>query len=95
MTAGSWKAHMAGGRYGFVCAEPGDDEQDRQDVSAGYPGRLVAESIRPGDLALIAASPDLLAACEAMIDAHGRENEWDANYAIGKMRAAVAKARGR
>ncbi len=95
MTAGSWKAHMAGGRYGFVCAEPGDDEQDRQDVSAGYPGRLVAESIRPGDLALIAAAPDLLAACERMVHAYDDEDEECITQAIRKVRAAVAKAGGR
>jgi hypothetical protein len=86
---------MTGGRYGFVCAEPGDDEQDRQDVSAGYPGRLVAESIRPGDLALIAAAPDLLAACEAMLAAtDGYPLPPEALAGIVKMRAAAKKAVG-
>ena len=57
-----------------------------------------------GDMVMVAGGFDgdarraavaMLAACEAMISAHDRENEWDANYAIGKMRDAIEKARGR
>jgi hypothetical protein len=63
------------------------------DYDAGV--ATIARAWHEPDAALIAAAPDLLAACEAMISAHDRENEWDANYAIGKMRDAIEKARGR
>ncbi len=89
---GPWRVNDV---EGYVYAEAGDDEASRKHVEVGYLGRLVAESVPKGDRRLIAAAPDLLAACEAMISAHDRENEWDANYAIGKMRDAIEKARGR
>ena len=89
---GPWRVNDA---EGYVYADAGDDEASRKHVEVGYLGRCVAESIAPGDRALIAAAPELLAACEAMnasLDGHPLKPH--ALSVLMQMRAAVAKARG-
>lgn len=46
----------------------------------------------PADAALIAAAPDLLAACEVLLDAVARGDHKD--KALRTARAAIAKAKG-
>lgn len=91
-TPGPWRVNDA---EGYVYADAGDDEASREHVEVGYLGRLVAESVPKGDRLLIAAAPDLLAACERMVHAYDDEDEECIAQAIRKVRAAVAKARGR
>lgn len=91
-TPGPWRVNNV---EGYVYADAGDDEESRKHVEVGYLGRCVAESIAPGDRALIAAAPELLAACEAMnasLDGHPLKPF--ALTALMQMRAAVAKVRG-
>jgi DNA-binding transcriptional ArsR family regulator len=89
---GPWRVNDT---EGYVYADAGDDDASRKHVEVGYLGRCVAESIAPGDRALIAAAPELLAACEAMnasLDGHPLKPF--ALTALMQMRAAVAKVRG-
>lgn len=89
---GPWRVNDA---EGYVYADAGDDEASRKHVEVGYLGRCVAESIAPGDRALIAAAPELLAACEAMLAAtDGYPLPPEALAGIVKMRAAAKKAVG-
>lgn len=57
-------------------------------------GRVVAEVLEPEDCPLIAAAPDMLAACESMLSAFGGNvPDWLADEAA-QMLAAIAKAKG-
>jgi len=85
-TPGPWRIGKTGGTV--VC----DTATHREDASGVeyYGGHLVAESIcRREDALLIAAAPDLLAACESIVDFFGT---------LGTTRqmllAAIYKARG-
>lgn len=55
----------------------------------------IAEAMHERDAALIAASPDLLAACEAMVKARASADDDGAWDALLTMREAIEKARGR
>lgn len=91
-TPGPWRVNDD---EGYVYADAGDDEASRKHVEVGYLGRLVAESVPRGDRLLIAAAPDLLAACEAMLAAtDGYPLPPEALAGIVKMRAAAKKAVG-
>lgn len=100
-TPGPWRLGKNGGVVADVPIIGGPDGSD--DV-AYYGGHLICESVTESNARLIAAAPDLLAACEAIHDAgivpfaaekagtqRGRNN---ANYADELLRAAIAKARG-
>lgn len=69
-----------------------------------YGGGLVAESIAPCDIALISAAPDLLVACEALVEFIGTDKlddetvHWwygDTGPSLKKAHAAINKAYGR
>lgn len=80
-TKGPWYDIVEGG----VCACGRDDNQ----------GFAIAKCFGPRakeNAKLIAAAPDLLAACEMMLTVYGLAQE--APHAVDVMRAAVAKAKG-
>src|SRR5690606_18762896 len=63
---------------------------EQADCERFYGGHLIAESIgNSADLVLMLAAPDLLAACEAMLD-----SVTPCNVAMQAIRNAVAKAKG-
>ncbi len=81
-TDGEW---MVVGDYVYARIENDDDNPD--DIE-------IARVTRPADACLIAAAPDLLAACEAALE---RENQRDTpafSSLRAQLRAALAKARG-
>jgi len=82
---------------GLVCEcrvplenDPEDDEWDSPEVAA-------AEAEAAANARLIAAAPDLLAACRAMAACCGPAETWngETNAALRMIEAAVAKAEGR
>lgn len=96
ITPGPWKVRQGG--------EHGRDPQAFDVVTAtGYP-RPIARGYWGGeaDMTLCAASPDLLAACEALLAAYApgadatamREGEAALHSDVRKARAAIKKARG-
>jgi len=56
-----------------------------------YGGYLICESVTPPNADLIAAAPDLYAACKLALDWAGEELD---TLFVHKMREAVAKAEG-
>lgn len=107
LTAGPWRRAVGEIDYGAVVADtsprlpPETAERafyDAREVEA-YGGYVIAESIAPQNLAIIAASPDLLAACEMALEAL-REyglvcNTITNTMAYEALVAAVARARGK
>lgn len=79
-TPGPWKARSD---RTFFWVEARDEERDRN--------RIVAEDIDERDVALIAAAPELLAACEVMMAQFGGVG----CEAVNLARAAISKAKER
>ena len=89
-TPGPWKAvlvegHRLGGRNGAA----------RYDVLAMNPPDFVADRLTEANARLIAAAPDLLAACRAVLECLGRTLAPDYLPETRELlRAAIAKAEG-
>jgi len=89
-TPGPWKAvlvegHRLGGRNGAA----------RYDVLAMNPPDFVADRLTEANARLIAAAPDLLAACRAVLECLGRTLAPDYLPEPRELlRAAIAKAEG-
>ena len=85
-TPGPWKTQKA---Y-YVGAE--DDEQAILAIDPTYGEVKLAEVYDRSDARLIAAAPDLLAACEALLRAHTKDARMDATlqieFAVRKAKAA-------
>ncbi len=97
-TPGPWRLSGTQPRWsdpgqGAVVADEPTGHDDVENLAA-YGGHLVAESIaRAANARLIAAAPDLLAACEAVclwfdVDS----TEFNRDMAVAAARAAIAKA---
>lgn len=81
-TPGPW---LNGGDHVYAPNVTGEVADNHKSV--GYKGFVVAESCGKQDLPLIAAAPDLLAACEAVLA--------DGYQARAQVEVAIAKARGK
>jgi|WetSurMetagenome_2_1015567.scaffolds.fasta_scaffold02463_12 hypothetical protein len=92
-TAGTWKWFVSSdGQYRCLDSDQGDGEFTPVLIEVR---KTACES--EADLALIAAAPDLLAACKAMLKADG-DNRYSAREFVEAkemMAAAVDKAEGR
>lgn len=84
-TPGTWIAECVGtgGTY--------DNPVDVYEVSNGY--KRIAGHLMEGDAHLIAASPELYAALEAMVESYQHEASAE-NPALLQARTALARARG-
>lgn len=91
-TPGPWRPSASSKAMDAVIAGKEARPHDRTDDDY-YGGPLICESVmNPSDRDLIAASPDLLAACIAGVNALcGGEN---GQQALDMMKAAIAKATG-
>ncbi|HEU4731726.1 MAG TPA: hypothetical protein VFT22_27710 [Kofleriaceae bacterium] len=63
-TPGRWRIC---GTYSAIVADVASGYDDPENVTA-YGGHLIAESVKPHNRPIIAAAPDLLAACWAALD---------------------------
>lgn len=83
-------------RCGVVVSdEPvGIESYDRPDHVAAYGGYLIAESIPPQFVSLIAASPELLAALEALADVSWTHLTGGYQNLIEDAQDAIRKAKG-
>jgi hypothetical protein len=71
------------------------ENHDREFYITGPDHGLIAEAYEVPDALLIAAAPDLLAACEASLRLHSFSHEPEEMFAVAEMeRAAIAKAKG-
>jgi hypothetical protein len=88
-TPGPWRRGLSGG---IVADSPVDGGVANDDDNLrAYGGYLIAETIAECNRELIAAAPDLLMACEAvMADCPEKLG----NVALVLLRSALAKARG-
>jgi len=81
-TAGPWRV----GGKGWVVADHPVPEVNGSDALEYYGGHLICESVAEKNTALIAASPNLLAACEQAL------NRFDAYQIYGPERKAIEEA---
>lgn len=91
-TPGAWKYN---GRDAVVSDNVDDSPfTDEANVKA-YGGYVICESVTPFNARLIAAAPDLLAACEEVVEWQDmRPGHLTAYQAVERVRAAIAKAKG-
>ena len=95
-TPGPWKHSKSTGAI-ISDTRPTDADlfgRDGADCLDHYGGYVVAESVLPLDQSLIAAAPDLLAACEMALRWMGLCTLDDEQETSEALRAAIAKANG-
>ena len=86
-TPGPWRV---GKNYASVVADHPVPEIRGSDDTEAYGGHLICESAAECNQALIAAAPELLAACKAALGAFEQNNAID----WGDLERAIAKAEG-
>lgn len=94
-TPGPWEVHEIDDDWGIDPDNPevisrGVRQVGGRSINQGVDLEMFSEA----DARLIAAAPDLLAACEFFADSWGRADVYDGHEAVGRIRAAIARARG-